>query len=96
MDERGCDLFRLGLAIVGTARYMLRGMIQRWRRNSWVRRLPGIIPQTVRDHETKRIHADEDGRAASRPSRARDSYPPLQRVLQHLSWAPVIVDLEWK
>ena len=25
-----------------------------------------------------------------------DAFPSLQRVLQHLSWAPVIVDLHWK
>lgn len=25
-----------------------------------------------------------------------DSIPKLERVLQHISWAPVIVDLEWK
>lgn len=28
--------------------------------------------------------------------RTPDSIPALQRVLQHISWAPVIVDLEWK
>jgi len=28
--------------------------------------------------------------------RAPDSIPSLRRVLQHVSWAPVIVDLEWK
>lgn len=28
--------------------------------------------------------------------RTPDSMPSLQRVVQHLSWAPVIVDLEWK
>ena len=28
--------------------------------------------------------------------RAPDSYPHLQKILQHVSWAPVIVDLEWK
>lgn len=27
--------------------------------------------------------------------RTPDSIPPMQRVLQHISWAPVIVDLEW-
>lgn len=25
-----------------------------------------------------------------------DSIPPLRRVVQHISWAPVIVDLDWK
>jgi hypothetical protein len=28
--------------------------------------------------------------------RTPDSVPALQRVVQHISWAPVIVDLEWK
>jgi len=28
--------------------------------------------------------------------RSPDSLPSLQRVLQHISWAPVIVDLDWK
>jgi hypothetical protein len=28
--------------------------------------------------------------------RSPDSMPSLQRVLQHISWAPVIVDLDWK
>ncbi len=28
--------------------------------------------------------------------RTPDSIPSLQRVVQHISWAPVIVDLEWK
>lgn len=28
--------------------------------------------------------------------RAPDSYPRLQKVLQHVSWAPVIVDLKWE
>ena len=28
--------------------------------------------------------------------RPPDSYEPLQKILQHVSWAPVIVDLEWK
>ena len=28
--------------------------------------------------------------------RPPDAIPALQRVLQHISWAPVIVDLEWK
>ncbi|HXD00088.1 MAG TPA: hypothetical protein VN048_12155 [Verrucomicrobiae bacterium] len=26
---------------------------------------------------------------------APDSYPPLRRVVQHVSWAPIIVDLDW-
>jgi hypothetical protein len=26
---------------------------------------------------------------------APDSYPPLRRVIQHISWAPIIVDLNW-
>ena len=25
-----------------------------------------------------------------------DSIPSLQRVIQHISWAPVIIDLDWK
>jgi len=28
--------------------------------------------------------------------RTPDSFPSLQRVVQHISWAPVIVDLAWK
>ena len=28
--------------------------------------------------------------------RVPDSIPSLQRVIQHISWAPVIVDLAWK
>lgn len=28
--------------------------------------------------------------------RTPDSIPSMQRVLQHISWAPVIVDLDWK
>ncbi len=28
--------------------------------------------------------------------RTPDSMPAMQRVVQHISWAPVIVDLEWK
>jgi hypothetical protein len=28
--------------------------------------------------------------------RTPDSIPSLQRVVQHISWAPVIVDLDWK
>ena len=28
--------------------------------------------------------------------RTPDSIPSLQRVIQHVSWAPVIVDLDWK
>ena len=28
--------------------------------------------------------------------RAPDSYRPLRQVLQHISWAPVIVTLNWK
>ena len=28
--------------------------------------------------------------------RAPDSIPSLQRVIQHISWAPVVVDLDWK
>jgi hypothetical protein len=31
--------------------------------------------------------------AALRPP---DAIPALQRVVQHISWAPVIVDLHWK
>jgi hypothetical protein len=31
--------------------------------------------------------------AAVRPP---DAFPTLQRVVQHISWAPVIVDLNWK
>jgi hypothetical protein len=27
---------------------------------------------------------------------APDSIPPLRRVLQHISWAPVIVTFEWQ
>ena len=29
-------------------------------------------------------------------TRAPDSYPSLQKILQHVSWAPVIVDLTWR
>ena len=29
-------------------------------------------------------------------TRAPDSYPSLQKILQHISWAPVIVDLTWR
>jgi hypothetical protein len=28
--------------------------------------------------------------------RPPDAYPPLRRVIQHVSWAPVIVDLNWQ
>ena len=28
--------------------------------------------------------------------RTPDSIPSLQRVVQHISWAPVIVDLHWQ
>ena len=28
--------------------------------------------------------------------RTPDSIPAMQRVVQHISWAPVIVDLDWK
>jgi hypothetical protein len=28
--------------------------------------------------------------------RTPDSIPSMQRVVQHISWAPVIVDLDWK
>ena len=28
--------------------------------------------------------------------RPPDAIPALSRVVQHISWAPVIVDLEWK
>ena len=29
-------------------------------------------------------------------TRAPDSYPSLQKIVQHVSWAPVIVDLTWR
>jgi hypothetical protein len=38
---------------------------------------------------TVRVH-DETG------VRTPDSIPAMQRVVQHISWAPVIVDLDWK
>jgi len=46
-----------------------------------LRQQPGLVTVRVRDF------------AAVRPP---DSMPSLQRVVQHISWAPVIVDLQWK
>jgi hypothetical protein len=28
--------------------------------------------------------------------RAPDSFPSLRKVIQHISWAPVVVSLDWK
>ena len=46
-----------------------------------LRQQPELVTVRVRDF------------AAVRPP---DSIPSLQRVVQHISWAPVIVDLDWK
>jgi hypothetical protein len=46
-----------------------------------LRQLPGLVELTVRDQAAVRTP---------------DSIPSLQRVVQHISWAPVIVDLDWK
>ena len=46
-----------------------------------LRAQPGLVEVRVRDLASVRTP---------------DSIPSLQRVVQHISWAPVIVDLEWK
>ena len=46
-----------------------------------LRAQPGLVEVRVRDLAAVRTP---------------DSIPSLQRVVQHISWAPVIVDLEWK
>jgi hypothetical protein len=46
-----------------------------------LRAQPGLVDITV--HDAAQV-------------RTPDANPSLQRVLQHISWAPVIVDLEWK
>jgi hypothetical protein len=46
-----------------------------------LRARPGLVDITVRDQAAVRTP---------------DSIPALQRVLQQVSWAPVLVDLEWK
>jgi hypothetical protein len=45
-----------------------------------LRQQPGLVSITVRDQAAVRTP---------------DSIPSLRRVVQHISWAPVIVDLEW-
>lgn len=45
-----------------------------------LRQQPGLVTIDVHDEST---------------TRTPDSIPSLQRVVQHISWAPVIVDLEW-
>jgi hypothetical protein len=45
-----------------------------------LRRQPGLVTIRVRDF------------AEVKPP---DANPALQRVLQHISWAPIIVDLDW-
>jgi MFS family permease len=46
-----------------------------------LKRSPEIVEVTVRDFAKVKTP---------------DSIPSLQRVVQHISWAPVMVDLEWK
>ena len=50
------------------------------------------LPGPVRQHPELAETRIRD-LAAVRPP---DAIPSLQRVVQHISWAPVIVDLDWK
>ncbi len=51
----------------------------------------GLVDQLRRSPEVVAIQVRDQ--ALVRPP---DAIPSLQRVVQHISWAPVIVDLEWK
>jgi len=50
------------------------------------------MEQRLREHpELVLVHVRND--AVIKPP---DANPSLQRIVQHISWAPVIVDLDWK
>jgi len=50
------------------------------------------MEQRLRSHpELVEVHVRND--AVIKPP---DASPSLQRIVQHISWAPVIVDLAWK
>ena len=50
-----------------------------------------VVEQLRRQPELVRLNVRDQAAV-----RTPDSIPSLQRVVQHISWAPVIVDLEWK
>jgi len=57
----------------------------------WYRRYEPFVAELQR--QTNIVHVSVTNTAGVRPP---DAFPRLQRILQHISWAPVIVELEWQ
>lgn len=57
----------------------------------WYRRYEPVIAELRELRDVVRVEVTNTARL-----RPPDSYPRLQRILQHVSWSPVLVELDWK
>ena len=57
----------------------------------YYRRFERVLDEARKNPDLKNVQVTNTAK-----TRAPDSYPSLQKILQHVSWAPVIVNLSWR
>jgi hypothetical protein len=57
----------------------------------YYRRFEGVLADLKSDPGIRLVRIENPARVP-----APESFERLRRVIQHVSWAPVIVDLDWK